>query len=474
MTIVAPSLEIAVLVLGVLVLLFEAFADQIDKRTFAYTAILGLATVFVATFFLPAAVTDVADAGFWSFYTADPLAIFFKRFALITTILGLAMMIDYAPLLRESIHGASPQAGLGEFFALPVFTCAGLMWMASAIDFVMIFVSLELVTMSFYVLVAFMRRNAGSLEAGVKYLILSALSTGFLVYGITWIFGVTGQTNLSRVTAVLVNSSTESGPALWGMVLVLVALGFKIAAVPFQIWVPDVYQGAPTPVTAFLSVGSKAAGFVVLLRVLQPFLVLPQMQRLLFLVALGTLIYGNLAALPQTNLKRLLAYSSIAHAGYLLIGIVSLAGEAVVYYLAAYLLMTLLSFAILIVVAKQTGENIEDFNGLAKRSPFLAFGMLIAMASLAGVPFTAGFLGKFYIFNAAIAQHQTTLIVAGVLTVACGFYYYFKVVRAMYWEASAIDNAVPVSAVSRLAMGAMIAAIVFFGIYPQPVLNALR
>jgi len=474
MTIVAPSLEIAVLVLGVLVLLFEVFADQIDKRTFAYTAMLGLATVFAATYFLPAGGSETAENGFWSFYTADPLAIFFKRFALVTTILVLAMMVDYAPLVRESIHGASPQAGLGEFFALPVFTCAGLMWMASAIDFVMIFVSLELVTMSFYVLVAFMRRNAMSLEAGVKYLILSALSTGFLVYGITWIFGVTGETNLSRVTAVLVSSSAESGPALFGMVLVLVALGFKIAAVPFQIWVPDVYQGAPTPVTAFLSVGSKAAGFVVLLRVLQPFLVLPQMQRLLFLVALATLIYGNLAALPQTNLKRLLAYSSIAHAGYLLIGVVCLAGEAVVYYLAAYLLMTLLSFAILVVVAQRTGENIEDFNGLAKRSPFLAFGMMIAMASLAGVPFTAGFLGKFFIFNAAIAQHQTTLIVAGVVTVACGFYYYFKVVRAMYWETSTDEGAVPVSALSRVTMTAMIAAIVFFGIYPQPVLNALR
>jgi NADH-quinone oxidoreductase subunit N len=474
MTIVAPSLEIAVLVLGVLVLLFETFVDQLDKRTFAYTAMLGLATVFAATYFLPAGATETAESGFWSFYTADPLAIFFKRFALVTTILVLAMIVDYAPLVRESIHGASPQAGLGEFFALPVFTCAGLMWMASAIDFVMIFVSLELVTMSFYVLVAFMRRNALSLEAGVKYLILSALSTGFLVYGITWIFGVTGETNLSRVTAVLVSSSAESGPALFGMVLVLVALGFKIAAVPFQIWVPDVYQGAPTPVTAFLSVGSKAAGFVVLLRVLQPFLVLPQTQRLLFFLALGTLIYGNLAALPQTNLKRLLAYSSIAHAGYLLIGVVCLAGEAVVYYLAAYLLMTLLSFAILVVVAQRTGENIEDFNGLGKRSPFLAFGMMIAMASLAGVPFTAGFLGKFFIFNAAVAQRQTTLIVAGVVTVACGFYYYFKVVRAMYWETPSDDAAVPVSGLSRLTMTAMIAAIVFFGIYPQPVLNALR
>ncbi|MFL6521791.1 MAG: NADH-quinone oxidoreductase subunit N [Chthoniobacterales bacterium] len=474
MTIVAPSLEIAVLVLGVLVLLFETFADQIDKRTFAYTAMLGLATVFVATFFLPSQPTELADSGFWSFYTDDALAIFFKRFSLVTTILVLAMMVDYAPVVRDSIHGASPQAGLGEFFALPVFTCAGLMWMASAIDFVMIFVSLELVTMSFYVLVAFMRRNAASLEAGVKYLILSALSTGFLVYGITWIFGVTGETNLSRVSAALANPAIETGPALFGMLLVFVALGFKIAAVPFQIWVPDVYQGAPTPVTAFLSVGSKAAGFVVLLRVLQPFLVMPRVERLLVLVALGTLIYGNLAALPQTNLKRLLAYSSIAHAGYLLIGVVCLAGEAVVYYLFAYLLMTVLSFAVLVVVAKQTGDNIEDFNGLAKRSPFLAFAMLIAMASLAGLPFTAGFLGKFYIFNAAIAHHQTALIVVGVITVACGFYYYFKVVRAMYWETPSGDVALPISGLSRVMMTAMIAAIVFFGIYPGPIVNALR
>ena len=475
MTIVAPSLEIAVLVLGVLVLLFETFAGQIDKRTFAYTAMLGLATVFLASFFLAPQGTETADVGFWSFYTADPLAIFFKRFALVTTILVLAMMIDYAPVLRDSVHGGSPQAGLGEFFALPVFTCAGLMWMASAIDFVMIFVSLELVTMSFYVLVAFMRRNAASLEAGVKYLVLSALSTGFLVYGITWIFGITGETNLARVATALANPAVESGPALFAMLLILVALGFKIAAVPFQLWVPDVYQGAPTPVTAFLSVGSKAAGFVVLLRVLQPFLVMPQMERLLVLVTAATLIYGNLAALPQTNLKRLLAYSSIAHAGYLLIGVVCLNGEAVVYYLAAYLLMTILSFAVLVVVSKQTGDNIEDFNGLSKRSPFLAFAMLMAMASLAGLPFTAGFLGKFYIFNAAIAQHQTTLIVIGVITVACGFYYYFKVIRAMYWEAPNGDaTAVPVSGASRFAMMAMIAAIVVFGIYPGPIVNALR
>src|SRR5947207_8161442 len=308
------------------------------------------------------------------------------------------------------------------------------MYWASAIDFFFIFISLERGTISFYVRVSFTRRNPTTLEAGVKYLVLSALSTAFLVYGIAWIFGVTGQTNLQRITEALATPNTDHGAALLGMVLILVALGFKIAAVPFQIWLPDVYQGAPTPVTAYLSVGSKAAGFVVLLRVLQPFLILPQIQRLLVLIALLTLIYGNLAALPQGNLKRLLAYSSIAHAGYLLIGVVCLDGRAVVFYLVAYLLMTHLSFAVLVIVAQQTGEQIADFDGLGKRSPFLAFAMLIGMISLAGVPFTAGFLGKFFIFYAAISQRQIALVVVGVVTVVCGCCYYLKVVRAMYWE----------------------------------------
>jgi NADH-quinone oxidoreductase subunit N len=470
--ITAPRLEIAVLVLGMLILMFEAFAPKIDKKTFAFIGIAGLTAVLIATFFLtPSSPTDQAT-GFWSFYTADPLSIFFKRFSLLTTILVLIMMIDYAPVVRASDGTAS--SSLGEFFALPVLTCAGLMYTVSAIDFVSIFVSIELVTVSFFVLVSFTRKNPATLEAGVKYLILGALSTAFLVYGITWIFGVTGETNLQRITAAFANPNIDKNAALFGAVLVLVGLGFKIAAVPFQIWVPDVYQGAPTPVTAYLSVGSKAVGFVVLLRVLRPFMMLPKMERLLVLIALLTVLYGNLAALPQNNLKRLLAYSSIAHAGYLLIGVACINGPAVTFYLVAYLLMTLLSFAVLIIVAQQTGKEIADFDGLAKRSPFLAFAMLIAMVSLAGVPFTAGFFGKFFIFAAAIAQHQTTLVVAGVITVACGFYYYLKVIRAMYWQPSARVDNIPVSALSRLAMTALIVAIIFLGIYPTPILEALK
>src|SRR5213595_2761886 len=198
------------------ILMFEAFATKIDKRVLAYAAIAGLALVFIATFFVAPTPPPNQATGFWSFYTADRLAIFFKQFALLTTILVLIMTIDYAPVVRSSFPGSAGQAGLGEFFAVPIFTCAGLMYMASAIDFVFIFVSLELVTISFYVLVSFTRKNPATLEAGVKYLVLSALSTAFFVYGITWLFGATGETNLQRITIALTNPEIQSGAALLG------------------------------------------------------------------------------------------------------------------------------------------------------------------------------------------------------------------------------------------------------------------
>ncbi|HEY2103146.1 MAG TPA: NADH-quinone oxidoreductase subunit N [Chthoniobacterales bacterium] len=469
----APSLEVGTIILGTAVLLLEAFAGKLDRRIICYLGLIGLGAILIASFFVaPQSIAD--NAPLWNFYSVDALALLFKRIALVSTAAILLMMIDFAPSLQRGIEPVTPQAGLGEFFALPIFLCAGLMWMSSAIDFVMIFVSLELVTISFYVLVSFMRRNPASLEAGVKYLVLSALSTAFFVYGITWIFGATGETNLQKIALIFTGTNFERSAALFGGVLVMVALGFKIAAVPFHIWVADVYQGAPTPVTAYLSVGSKAAGFVVLLRVLGPFSMLPEMQRLLVAMAVLTLIYGNLAALPQTNVKRLLAYSSIAHAGYILIAVVSFSGRAVAFYLVAYLLMTLLSFAVLILVAQRAGDQLENFSGLSQRSPFLAFAMLVAMASLAGVPFTAGFLGKFLVFDAAVAQHHFGLVVVGVITVGAGFYYYFKVVRAIYWDPPATRERIPVGPLTGMAMIAMMAGIFLFGVYPQPVFRSLQ
>ena len=475
----ALALEICVVCVGIFLLMADSFYVHSDKRSLAYGGIFGLLVVFALTFTL-----QPAPADYSGFYTNDALGLFFKRFALLATILTLILAVEYAPVVERFIPGLKPGAGLGEFFILPVFTCAGLMWMASAADFVMIFCALELVTISFYILVAYMRKSPASLEAGTKYLILGALSTGFLVYGITWIYGMTGQTGLRGISMVLGFVPLASQTALlFGIGLVLVALGFKVAAAPFQFWVPDVYQGAPTPVTAFLSVGSKAAGFVVLMRVIEPFLAVPTIEARLIpalqILAGLTLIYGNLAAMPQTNLKRLLGYSSIAHAGYLLVGVASVgsptAGRAIVFYLVGYLLMTFLAFLVLIPVAKAAGgDDIADFNGLGRRSPGLALAMLISMLSLAGLPFTAGFLGKFFIFEAAMREQHYALVAIGVVTVACGFYYYLKVVRAMYWQPVPEDAApIVASPFTRFAAAFLAALILIIGIFPKPILQIL-
>lgn len=477
-------LEIAVLAIGMFLLMYEAFSSDKSKSLIAWLAVTGLSSVLVLSFFVPD-FNESAQAAlpYARFYRADPFALFFKQLALVTTIIVLIMSMEYKAVLRRFIFGGDDEAGVAEFYTLPVFTCAGLMWMASAVDFVFIFVSLELVTISFYVLVSYTRRSPASLEAGVKYLILGALSTGFLVYGITWIFGLTGETNLLAIGAKLSGIKQMNVPLMFGMGLVLIALGFKIAAVPFQLWVPDVYQGAPTPVTAFLSVGSKAAGFIVLMRVLDVFMAAPVLRvklvALFVVLAAATLVYGNLAAMPQNNLKRLLAYSSIGHAGYLLVAIASIgafhAAVAIAFYLAGYLLMTLLAFVVMTVVSGQAGgDDIVHFNGLGRRSPVLAFGMLVAMASLAGVPLTAGFLGKFLVFESAMEQHHYLLVGIGAVTVAAGFYYYLKVVRAMYWKEPQNEGRIQFSPVTGLAILVLSGMIFLFGIYPQPVFKMLK
>jgi NADH-quinone oxidoreductase subunit N len=478
----ALALEVFVLCLGIFLLMMEAFSPRLGKITLGWTAVVGLLVAFVGSFFLGPVPEGFVASGF---YVGDPAALFFKRLMLLSTALTILAAIEYAPVYERYVPASTPGAGLGEFLILPVFACAGLMWMSSAADLILVFVSLELATITFYVLVASMRKNRSSLEAGVKYLILGALSTGFLVYGITWIFGMTGQTSLDAVAAMLQRVPAESRMAvLFGFGLVVVALGFKVAAVPFQFWVPDVYQGAPTPVTAFLSVASKAAGFLVLMRVVEAFTAAPalrgKVELVMTVLAAATLLYGNLAAMPQTNLKRLLAYSSIAHAGYLLMAVAAVgsgqSGPAIGFYLAGYLVMTFAAFLVVIVVARQTGsDDLSDFNGLGSRAPGLALALLLAVLSLAGLPFTVGFIGKFLVFEAALRAGLIPLAIIGAFTVACGFYYYFKVVRALYWQAAAegapsISSPAPI----RVALLLLSAATIFFGIFPQPILALLR
>ena len=487
----AYLLEAFTVALGLILLMAEAFSSKTSKAWIGKVAAGGLIGVIVATLFAVGPDNACCSSSewttwpLWNFYHFDGLARFYKLFALFTTLLVVLLSIDFRSVLAKFTEEPGSEAGTGEFYALPVFACAGMMWMASAKDLAGAFVALELVTISFYILVAFMRRNVGSLEAGVKYLILGALSTGFLVYGIAWIYGTTGTMNLEAIPAALAHVQSPI-PLLFGIALVMVAMSFKVGAVPMQVWIPDVYQGAPTPTTAFLSVGSKAAGFILLIRFLTPFLaesspVRTQVLGLLLILACATLLFGNLAAIPQTNFKRLLAYSSIAHAGFLLLALAAWSpdtanllgsAKAVSFYLATYLLMTLGTFFILAQIRIQTeGERIEDFNGLGKRNPLLAIALTILLAALAGVPLTAGFLGKFFVFSLAVKAHLWWGVGLGFVAAAAGFYYYFKTIRAMWWQPAASDaKALVLPPITRYAVAVLTVAVLVIGVWPNPIL----
>lgn len=478
----AYVLEIVTLSLGLLLLLAEAFTGPSQKRRIGYAAIIGLTATLCL---LPFACTCQGSTPFWTFYTADRLALFYKGLALVCTILVLIMSLDYAPVLEKFSARAGGGPAIGEFFALPVFICTGMMWMASSTDLTSIFVSLELITIAFYVMVAYQRKNKLSLEAGTKYLVLGALSTGFLVYGLAWLFGVTGQTNLAAIGDALIHCEHKTA-ALFALALILVGLAFKVAAVPFQFWVPDVYQGAATPVTAFLSVGSKSAGFIIAYRLLTPFLGAPTLAgttlSLLVAIAGCTLLVGNFAAIPQTNFKRLLAYSSISHAGFLLLALASPSVkfshspiEVVSLYLATYLLMTLLAFFVVSIINRVKGsDDLSAFDGLAQRSPFLAFAMLISAISLAGVPLTAGFMGKFFVFAIAVDAGHTWPLVIAVIGAVTGFYYYLKIIRHMYWQTTTDTTPISLSPLTKGTLIVLMAAIIILGVYPQPILSLLK
>lgn len=476
-------LELYTVLLGIVLLMTEAFLPRCQKKLLAFAGVGGLFFILLATW-LPLHPLDPSAASA-HFYTIDGLALFFKRFMIVMTILTILMSVYFVPVIERSIPSETRGGGVGEFFILPIFACASLMWLVSAVNFIMLFVSLECMSIVLYVSISYFRKDSKSLEAGTKYLILSALSTGFLIYGITWIFGTTGSMSINELGAnIAALPSSSLTPLLFGIALILVAFCFKIAAFPFQFWLPDVYQGAPTPITAFLSVASKAGGFVVLLRLLEQLYTVPLLGKKLLVVttalAIMTLLFGNLAALAQTNMKRLLAYSSIAHTGYLLMAVASIgaafAGVAIEFYLVAYLLMTSLSFLILLLVAEHSGgDDIYRFQGLHERSPFLAAAMTVAMASLAGLPLTAGFFGKLLIFEVALQQHHYGLIIIGTISVVAGLYYYLKVVRAMYWQQPAEEaSSILLPQAATYLIGALVTGIIVLGIYPTALLSLFK
>jgi NADH-quinone oxidoreductase subunit N len=465
------SLELSVIGLALAVLLIDLWTPRECKHRLGWLAAAGLLVILAASF-CPGYAGAPPAAGFNGMFVRDGLALFFKRIFLAATFFVVLMGVEF----RQRIT-----MGIGEFFTIILIALAGMMFAASANDFVMVYVAMEMMAVSFYVLVSFQRSRPNSLEAGVKYLIMSALSAGALVFGIALIFGTCGQTGFAAVAAE--GSRLAENKLFWlGMLLVLLGLAFKLAAFPMQMWAPDVYQGAPTPVTAFLAIGSKAAGFVLVLRVL--FVAAPALSlhwsRLFTWTAALTILYGNLCAIPQRSLKRLLGYSSIANAGYMLLGVAALntAGSvAVLYYLAGYAFTLAVVFLVLCLAAPEN-DDIAALAGLNRRSPLLALAMTLGMISLAGLPPLAGFFGKLLLFKAileraAVERSYLWLALVAIVGVVISIYYYFGVIRAVYWSDEGPEvSPITVSAPMKFSVAVGIAAMFYLGIFPETVLSA--
>lgn len=472
------SLEIAVAALGIIVLLADLWLPAERRRALGYAAAAALVVLLLNSFTSHCSCAldgSTADGMF----VQDALSVFFKRFFLLAGALVLVLAVEFSDRIAT---------GVSEYFSLIVFALVGMLFAASSNNFATLFVSIELITITFYVLTSFQRGKVISLEAGVKYLILGGLSSAFMVFGIALVWGTSGKFNFDELAMVSAQFSSNK-LFLMGVLMVLVGLGFKIAAFPFQIWAPDVYQGAPTPTTAFLAVGSKAAGFVLLLRFL--FTAIPDVtarwEKLLIVISAVTILYGNLCALPQRNLKRMLGYSSIAHAGYLLLGVAAMAGSihnstqggsALLYYLGGYLFTTTAAFTVIAIVMRQLdSEDVGGLAGLNQRSPFLAATMTLAMASLAGIPPLAGFFGKFLLLKAVVEQAASNpayyyLTGIALIGVVISLYYYFGVVRAMYWGGAATSREpIMFSLPMRLAIVCCVAGMFWLGIAPNSMLK---
>ncbi|MDP7012246.1 MAG: NADH-quinone oxidoreductase subunit N [Verrucomicrobiota bacterium] len=476
------SLEIGVAIIGVLVLLADLWTPKERKRQLGWFVVLGLAVLFG---FGLKNIADPSPAQILG-YKKDSLTIFFQGFFVMAGILVTLLTISYANRIRSAIS---------EMYALTCFALTGMLFTAAATSFVMLFVAVELITITFYVLTSFERNRLRSLEAGVKYLILGAAASAIMVFGIALIYGSTGTMEFSDINQKLKADGYQHLMLFeLGMLLLLGGLAFKVAAVPFQLWAPDVYQGAPTPVTAFLATGSKTAGFVLLLRVLHE--VSPDildeswLRQLLAIIAGATILYGSLCALRQRNLKRLLGYSGIASAGYALLGVVALNSvgtQAVLFYLVGYTFAVLAAFTVIAMVTeKADDEDISVLANLHQRSPLFAVTLTLAILSLAGVPPLAGFFGKFLLLKAAFGAAGADPIMPWVICIAIvsaviSLYYYFGIIREIYWgsgqywrekkqKADLIECPDTADIVVLVCVFGMLA----LGLFPEPVLNLAK
>lgn len=459
-----------VLLTALVVMLLDFFVQDREKSLLAWVSVLGLGLCGAETLLL----WGSREGAFGDAVLLDNFALFFTQVSIAAAALTILSSIRYIRDLQ--IHE-------GEFYELVLFATVGMILMVAANDLMVFFLGLETMSMAVYVLTGMWRSSAGSSEAAMKYFVMGAFATGFLLYGIALIYGATGSTNLNTISAYLI-----AAPSNWplyltvGALLLLIGFAFKVAAVPFHFWVPDVYEGAPTPITGFMSVAVKAAAFGawgrILLHRLSP--LDSDWALSLWIIAIATMTVGNLLALSQTSVKRMLAYSSIAHAGYLLIALVAgeeWGGAPLLFYLAAYMFMTIGAFAVVTAMSEDGNprESYSDFAGLGFKRPFLAMAMSLFMLSLAGFPPLAGFAGKFYIFRSAVLSGHTTLAVIGVLNSLLSVAYYLRVIVAMYMqEGGAESKTFGQSPYLYLAVAIAVAGTLYLGIVPASALEWSR
>ncbi len=455
--------EIIMAASALLVLLVELVVRK--KET---VGLLSIVSVAVVAYYIP----QSFGKAFGGMFISDGYSVFFKFIFLINLILTVLLSMRYL-VIEKANHG--------EYYALIMFSTLGMMIMASAGDLIVLYLGLELMALSTYVLAGFIRHDIRSNEAALKYFLLGAFSSALLLYGITIIYGLTGTTDISLIGAAVAEKGL-SAPMFLSIIFLMVAFGFKIALAPFHMWAPDVYEGAPTSITAFMSVGPKAAGFAAFGRVfLTGFGPLSaDWTGILIVLSILTMAVGNIIAIQQSNIKRMLAYSSVAHAGYAVLGIIVGGTEgiaAMMNYLFIYAFMNIGAFAVVIMLRSKgfQGEELEDYKGLARTHPLAAAMMLIFMFSLAGIPPTAGFIGKFYLFKAVIGAGYIWLAVVAVIFSAISAYFYLRVVMYMYMLEPE-GEAVTLSLSPSLGLALLITtlAVIFIGIYPSPLLSFAR
>ncbi len=467
--VILPELVLTELALGIL--LWATVVKREKERALAWASLASLA---ITAALIPVAVSfsgNLPRAAFGGMFTLDGFGIFFKVLTLVAAAVTILFSLRFV--------GTSPYPG-GEYYALLLFSTVGMLFMASGTHLVSLYIALELMALSQYVLAGYFKRETKSIEAAAKYFVLGAFSSGVLLYGLSLVYGATGTLSLAGVSAAL-EASPRSGLLMVGVVLTACGMLFKIASAPFHVWAPDVYEGAPTPVSAFFAVGPKVAAYAIFARIFFAGFGprADDWAPILAASAALTMVIGNVGALMQKNVKRLLGYSSIGHAGYALLGLLAYkaggaAGQpesfglwAVMIYLVAYLLMTFGAFGLVVLLEAKgyASESVDDFNGLWKRNPLAAGAMVVFLLSLAGIPPTAGFVGKYFLFSAAIKAGWPLLALLGVLMSAVSLFYYFRIVRAMYFvegegelqwrEEPAVAVAVGLCFVGTLAIGVM-------------------